>query len=79
MKHDEPRNIGLTRWKRAGNVVKVPGAESAGDTERKAPVGVPLSVVLWLVCGCSLRTQQGACKASANMIYTPDWSVFAGW
>ncbi|MEU5965645.1 hypothetical protein ABZ777_30925, partial [Micromonospora parva] len=23
-------------------------------------------MVLWLVCGCSLRTQQGACKASAN-------------
>ncbi|MEU7846725.1 hypothetical protein AB0B69_04910, partial [Micromonospora parva] len=44
----------------------MPGADSAGVLSGNAPVGVPLGVVLRLVCGCSLRTQQGACKASAN-------------
>ncbi|MBM7086594.1 hypothetical protein, partial [Micromonospora humidisoli] len=33
---------------------------------------------VWLVCGCSLRTQQGACKASANYDLYPALGRLSG-
>ncbi|MEU4402598.1 hypothetical protein, partial [Micromonospora orduensis] len=58
----------------------MPGAESAGSQIGKAPERVPLCVVFGSVCGCSLRTQQGACKASANYdLYPGLVRFFSGW